>query len=69
MTNTGISHYSPFTFTYRNQLVESFSECIADLQSNGMEAFFFNFMFHHISGKGDRRKERMFADVQRVHQT
>lgn len=58
---------SPFTFTFRNKLVESYSELVADLQSRNMEAYYFSFMFNHISGNEYQRKERMFTDVRRVH--
>lgn len=66
MKNTRL-YITPFTFTYRNKLISSFSDFIGDLQSQGMESYFVNFMYHHIAGNEEKRKERMWADVQRVH--
>jgi hypothetical protein len=67
MSNTRPSTPSPFTFTFRKKLVQSYSDLIADLQSRNMDAYYFSFMFDHISGNEYQRKERMFGDVKRVH--
>jgi len=58
---------SPFTFTFRNQLVESYSEFIEELKSWNWDGYYLNFMFDHISGGERQRKERMFSDVKRAH--
>jgi hypothetical protein len=58
---------SPFTFTFRKELVESYSEFISELKSWNWDAYYFSFMFDHISGNERQRKERMFSDVKRAH--
>jgi hypothetical protein len=58
---------SPFTFTFREKLVESYSEFITELKNSNMDGYYFSFMFNHISGNENQRKERMFSDVKRVH--
>jgi hypothetical protein len=67
MSNRISSRSSPFTFTFRKQLVESFSEFISELKSWNMDGYYFSFMFDHISGSERQRKERMFSDVKRAH--
>lgn len=61
------SRTSLFTFTFRKKLVESYSEFIEELKSRNWDAFYFSFMFDHISGSESQRKERMFSDVKRAH--
>jgi hypothetical protein len=61
------SRPSPFTFTFRKKLVESYSEFISELKSWNWDAYYFSFMFDHISGGESQRKERMFSDVKRAH--
>lgn len=67
MSNWKSSTSSPFTFTFRKRLVESYSEFISELRSWNWDAYYFSFMFDHISGNENQRKERMFSDVKRVH--
>ena len=67
MSNRKSSTSSPFTFTFRKQLVESYSDFISELQSRNMDAYYFSFMFNHNSGSEHQRKERMFSDVKRAH--
>jgi hypothetical protein len=67
MSNRRSSTPSPFTFTFRKRLVESYSEFITELKSWNMDAYYFSFMFNNISAGELQRKERMFSDVKRVH--
>lgn len=67
MSNRRSSTPSPFTFTFRKRLVESYSEFISELKSWNMDAFYFSFMFNNISAGERQRKERMFGEVKRVH--
>lgn len=67
MKNSHSNTPSSFTFNYRKRLISSFSEFINELQSYGMNSYYFNFMFNKIAGNEASRKERMWSDVQRVH--
>jgi hypothetical protein len=67
MSNNRSSTPSPFTFTFRKKLVESYSEFITELKSWNMDAYYFSFMFNNISAGEHQRKERMFSDVKRTH--
>jgi hypothetical protein len=67
MPNRRSSTPSPFTFTFREQLVESYSEFIKEFKSRNWDAYYFSFMFDHIAGNELQRKERMFSDVKRAH--
>jgi hypothetical protein len=67
MSNRKSSTPSPFTFTFRKKLVESYSEFIRELKSWNMDGYYFSFMFDHISGNERQRTERMFSDVKRAH--
>jgi hypothetical protein len=67
MSNRRSSTPSPFTFTFRTRLVESYSEFITELKSWNWDAYYFSFMFNNISAGEHQRKERMFGDVKRAH--
>jgi len=66
MSQASRSQQSPFTFSFRKKLVESYSELVRDELQRGMDAYYLSFMFNQLPGGPRQQTEQMLAEVERV---